>query len=218
MTTSTLPSDPGAASGSKTFATPATAERIERTASALAAKGFIVEILDDAAAARARIAELLPQDAAVFTAASETLRIGGIDGDINASGRYAAVKPRIQALDRTTHGAEIRRLTATPDVVVGSMSAVTEDGALVAVSASGSQLPAYAGGAARVIWVIGAQKIVADLDTAFRRIQTYALPLEDARAQAAYGRSSAINKVLIVNADPVPGRATILLVRQAIGF
>jgi hypothetical protein len=88
----------------------------------------------------------------------------------------------------------------------------------VAVSASGSQLPAYAGGAARVIWVVGAQKIVSDLATAFRRIESYALPLEDARARAIYGRSSAINKVLIVNAEPVPGRATVLLVRQAIGF
>jgi hypothetical protein len=216
MTTSTHPSGPHAAS--EPFAAPATAERIERAASALAARGFIAEIVDDVAAARARIAELLPLDAAVFTAASETLRLGGIDDDINASGRYAAVKPRVHALDRTTHRAEIRRLTAAPDVVVGSVSALTEDGALVAVSASGSQLPAYAGGAARVIWVIGAQKIVADLDTAFQRIERYALPLEDARARAIYGRSSAINKVLIVNAEPVAGRATVLLVRHAIGF
>jgi transposase len=216
MTTSTLPSGPRAVT--EAFATPATAERIDRAASALTARGFIVEIVADVAAARARIVELLPRDAAVFTAASETLRLGGIDDDINASGRYAAVKPRIHALDRTTQAADIRRLTATPDVVVGSVSAVTEDGALVAVSASGSQLSAYAGGAARMIWVIGAQKIVADLDAAFRRIESYALPLEDARARTIYGRSSAINKVLIVNAEPVPGRATVLLVRQAIGF
>ena len=216
MTTSTLTSGPHAAG--EAFATPASTERIGRAARALAAKGFTVEILDDVAAARARISELLPQNAAVFTAASETLRLGGIDEDINASGRYTAVKPLIHALDRTTQSAKIRRLTATPDVVVGSVSALTEHGALVAVSASGSQLPAYAGGAAQVIWVIGAQKIVADLDTAFRRVESYALPLEDARARAIYGRSSGINKVLIVNAEPVPGRATVLLIRQAIGF
>jgi hypothetical protein len=216
MTTSILPSGPSVAS--EAFAAPASAERIERTASALAAKGFIVEILDDVAAARARIAELLPPKAAVFTAASETLRLAGIDDDINGSGRYAAVKPRIHTLDRTSHSVEIRLLTATPDVVVGSVSALTEDGTLVAVSASGSQLPAYAGGAARVIWVIGAQKIVPDLGSAFRRIESYALPLEDARARAIYGRSSAINKVLIVKAEPVAGRAMVLLVRQAIGF
>src|SRR2546423_3529952 len=139
MTTSTLTSGP--LWWSEASATPATAEQMERTASALAAKGFMVKILDDLAAARARISELLPPNAAVFTAASETLRLGGIDYDINDSGRYAAVKPRVHALDRTTHGAEIRRLTATPEVVVGSVSALTQDGALVAVSASGSQLP-----------------------------------------------------------------------------
>lgn len=98
------------------------------------------------------------------------------------------------------------------------MAAVTVDGSLVAVSASGSQLPAYSGGAGRVIWIIGAQKIVPDLQTALQRIETYALPLEDERARVAYGRASAINKVLIVNAEPFPGRTTVLLLREAIGF
>ena len=107
---------------------------------------------------------------------------------------------------------------AAPDFVVGSVSAVTEGGALVAVSASGSQLPAYAGGAGKVIWVVGGQKIVTDLAGALHRIETYAYPLEDVRARATYGRSSAINKILIVNAEPSPGRTTVLLLRKAIGF
>ena len=202
----------------KAFATAASAEQIDRTARALAAHGFTVDILADAQAARAQMARLLPEGAAVFTAASETLRVSGIEDDINQSGRYLAVKPRVQALDRATQAAEIRRLTTTPDVVVGSVSAVTEDGTLVAVSASGSQLPAYAGGADQVIWLVGAQKIVPDLATAMRRIEMYALPLEDARARATYGRPSATNKLLIINAEPLPGRATVLLLREAIGF
>ena len=133
MTTSTPPL--ARDEESEAFATAATAERIERTASALRTHGFIVEILDDIAAVRARISDLLPPNAAVFTAASETLRLAGIEDDINASEHYTAVKPRVHALDRITHGAEIRRLTATPDVVVGSVSAVTEAGTLVADSA-----------------------------------------------------------------------------------
>jgi hypothetical protein len=92
----------------------------------------------------------------VFTAASETLRLTDIESDINGSDRFIAIKPRVWALDRKTQGDEIRRLRAAPDFVVGSVSAVTEDGALVAVSASGSQLPAYAGGAGRMILVVGA--------------------------------------------------------------
>jgi hypothetical protein len=45
------------------FAEPANAQRLERAASALAAHGFTVEILDDAAAARDRVKELIPEGA-----------------------------------------------------------------------------------------------------------------------------------------------------------
>src|SRR6478752_6433464 len=155
------------------FADPAPAQRLERAAAALTAHGFTVEILDDAAAARARIKDLIPEGASVFTVASETLRLSGIDEDINSSGRYDSVKERGTAMDRATQMAEIWRMLACPDVVVGSVAAVTETGSLVAASASGSQLPAYAGAAPRVILVVGAQKVVPDLDTALRRVDEY---------------------------------------------
>jgi L-lactate utilization protein LutC len=200
------------------FTGPALAQRLERAAEALTAHGFTAEILDDAAAARARVGDLIPEGARVFTAASETLRLSGIDEDINASGRYQAVKPRVLAIDRATGADEIRRLLASPDVVVGSVAALTETGSLVAASGSGSQLPAYSGGAARAIWIVGAQKVVPDLSTALRRVEDHVLPLESARTQAAYGWPSAVNRLLIMNAEPRPGRATVLLLREAIGF
>ena len=200
------------------FTDPAPAQRLERAAAALTAHGFAVEILDDAAAARTRIKDLIPEGASVFTGASETLRLSGIDEDINASGRYEAVKPRVLAMDRATGADEIRRLIASPDVIVGSVAAVTETGSLVVASGSGSQLPGYAGGAARAIWIVGAQKVVPDLSTALRRVEDHCLPLESARAQAVYGRPSAVNRLLILNAEPHPGRGTVLLLREAIGF
>ena len=165
------------------FADPAPAERLERAAAALTAHGFTVEILDDAAAARTRVQELIPEGTCVFTGASETLRLSGIEADINASGRYQAVRPRVLAMDRGTQADEIRQLTASPDVVMGSVAAVTETGSLVVASASGSQLPAYSGGAARAIWIAGAQKVVPDLSTALRRVEEHCLPLESARAR-----------------------------------
>jgi hypothetical protein len=201
-----------------TFADPAPARRLERAAAALTAHGFTVEILDDAATARARIKDLIPEGASVFTGASETLRLSGIDDDINTSGRYDAVRSRGRTLDRATQMAEIWRLMSTPDVIVGSVHAVTETGSLVIASASGSQLPGYAGGAARAIWIVGAQKVVPDLSTALRRVEDHCLPLESARAQAAYGSPSAINRLLILNAELEPGRGTVLLLREAIGF
>jgi len=200
------------------FADPALAQRLERAAAALAAKNFAVEILDDAAAARARIKELIPEGASVFTGASETLRLSGIEEDINSSGRYDALRPRGTTMDRVTQMDEIRRLLASPDVIVGSVAAVTETGSLVVASASGSQLTGYAGGSARAIWIVGAQKVVPDLSAALRRIEEYCLPLESDRAMNVYVQPSAINRVLILNAEPHPGRGTVLLLREAIGF
>jgi hypothetical protein len=200
------------------FADPAQAQSLERTAAALTAHGFAVEILDDAAAARERVKDLIPAGAIVLTGASETLRLSGIDADINASGRYASVRARGMTLDRARDADEIRRLLASPDVAVGSVNAVTESGALVIASASGSQLPGYAGGAAHAIWVVGAQKVVPDLSTALRRVEDYVLPLESARVQVAYGGPSAVNRVLILNAEPHRGRGTVLLLREAIGY
>ena len=200
------------------FTDPAPVERLERVAAALTANNFAVEILDDAATARTRVKDLIPEGASVFTGSSETLRLSGIDEDINNSGRYDAVRPRGLAMDRDTQMDEIRRLLASPDVIVGSVNAVTETGSLVIASATGSQLTGYVGGSARVIWVVGAQKVVPDLSTALRRVEDHCLPLENDRVRKVYGKSSAINRLLILNAEFHPGRGTVLLLREAIGF
>ena len=68
------------------------------------------------------------------------------------------------------------------------------------------------------IWIVGAQKVVPDLSTALRRVEEHALPLESARTQAAYGSPSAVNRLLVLNAELSPGRGTVLLLREAIGF
>ncbi|WP_243719514.1 LUD domain-containing protein [Actinomadura sp. KC06] len=200
------------------FADPVPARRLERAAAALTAHGFTVEILDDAAAARSRVKDLIPEGAGVLTGASETLRLSGIEADINAGGRYRAVRPRVLAMDRATQSDEIRRLSATPDVIVGSVHAVTETGSLVIASGSGSQLPGYAGGAARAIWVVGAQKVVPDLSTALRRVEDHCLPLESARTQALHGWPSTVNRLLVLNAEHNSGRGIVLLLRETIGF
>jgi len=200
------------------FAEPGPAQALERAATALTAHGFTVEVLDDAAAARTRVKDLIPEGASVFTGASETLRLSGIDADINTSGRYDAIRPRVLAMDRATAADDIRRLLAGPDVIVGSVAALTETGSLVVASGSGSQLPGYAGGAARAIWIVGAQKVVPDLSTALRRVEDHCLPLESARTQEVHGWPSAVNRLLVLNAEPRPGRGTVLLLREAIGF
>jgi hypothetical protein len=121
-------------------------------------------------------------------------------------------------MDRATQADEIRRLGASPDIMLGSVHAITETGSLVAASASGSQLGPYASGAGKLILVVGTQKIVDGLEGALRRIDEYVFPLEDARAQAAYGVHSGVNKLLIINREWIPGRITVILCVETLGF
>jgi hypothetical protein len=203
---------------SRRFGTVADDAQVKRTAAALEANGMSVLLAADATDARRIVLGLIPDGSHVYHGASQTLEVSGITDEIEKSGRYEPLRPRIWSMDRQTQADEIRRLSAAPEVMLGSVHAVTETGALVAASMSGSQLGPYATGAGRVILVVGTQKIVSDLEEALRRIDEYAFPLEDARAQAAYGIHSAVNKVLIINREITPGRITVVLVDEALGF
>jgi len=192
--------------------------RVTRTAAALEANGIRAIRAADAAEAKLVVLGLIPDGAQVHHGASQSLEVSGITDEIEKSGRYEPVRPHIGRLDHVTQADEIRRLSAAPDVMLGSVHAVTETGSLLAASMGGSQLGPYVSGAGRVILVVGTQKIVSDLEEGLRRINEYAFPLEDARAQAAYGIHSAVNKVLIINREIAPGRITVVLVDEVLGF
>ena len=203
---------------SRRFATVAEEAQVKRTAAALEANGIEVLRAADAAEAKRIVLGLIPDGSQVHHGASESLEASGITEEIEKSSRYEFLRPRIWSMDRTTQADDIRRLSSTPDVMLGSVHAVTETGSLIAASMSGSQLGPYVSGAGRVILVVGTQKIVSDLEEGLRRIDEYAFPLEDARAQAAYGIHSAVNKVLIINREIAPGRITVVLVDEVLGF
>jgi hypothetical protein len=192
---------------------------IERTAAALRAKHYNVHVVETGAEAKDLILGLLPEGAEVNQGASETLEDLGITHEIETSGRFDAVRPRTRAMDRTTpEGVRaMRKLGGTPDWFLVSAHALTEDGTLVLASNTGSQLGPVAFGAGEVIFAIGTQKIVKDLDTAFRRIEERSLPLEHARMQKLYGVNSSVNKILIINKEFRPGRFTVVLIKELIG-
>jgi len=200
------------------FAIPADEARVERTVAALEASGIGVVRARDSADARRIVLELIPDGSEVHHGASQTLEVTGLADELETSGRYEPIGLRTRTMDRKTQADAIRRLTASPDLMVGSVQAVTEAGTLLAASMGGSQLGPYVAGAGRVILVVGTQKIVSDLDEGLRRINDYALPLEDARAMAAYGIHSDVNKILIINREIQPGRITVVLVDEVLGF
>ncbi len=203
---------------SRRFATLADEGSVQRATAALESNGMTVIRAADAADAKRIVLDLIPDGSEVHHGASETLETTGIADAVASSGRFEAIRPRIWSMDRRTQADDIRRMTASPDVMLGSVHAVTETGSLITASNGGSQLGPYASGAGRVILVVGTQKIVADLEEGLRRIDEYAFPLEDARAQAAYGIHSWVSKVLIINREVAPGRITVVLVDEVLGF
>ncbi len=192
-------------------------EQVERTARALEANGIHAVVFETGQEARAYAWSLIPAGAWVYNPPSRTMDQIGLTEEIGSATHFQPVRARLQSLDRTTQQREIRALVSSPDVVIGSVHAITEKGEIMIASASGSQLGSAAAGAGMVIWVAGTQKLVADLEEGFRRIRQYSLPLEDQRTRQVYGRPSAINKILIVNGE-LPGRITLILVKQNLGF
>ncbi|MBE7553077.1 MAG: LUD domain-containing protein [Anaerolineales bacterium] len=201
-----------------TFAEPASAEQIRRTAQALEANGMRTYVANSGDEARRIVLDLLPEEAEVFTSISKTLETLGISTEIEQSGRFNAIRPKFYELRQQNRPDEMRRLGASPDFVVGSVHAITEQGQVLIASGSGSQLGPYVFGAGRVIWVVGAQKIVRNLEEGMRRIKEYAYPLEDARARQVYGQPSRINKVLLINGEGKSERITVVLVKENLGF
>ena len=200
------------------YAAPADEIAIAAAAAALATRGYHVRRVPDGTAARDAALDLLPEGAEIFTASSVTVDGIGLTKAIDESGSYVATRPRLIAMDPATQMGEMRRLGAAPQWVVGSVHALTHDGDLVIASASGSQLASMAYGAQHVLFIIGAQKIVPDLDTAMRRVREYSLPLEDARAREAYGMGSAVHKVLTLHGDFEEGRIHVLLIDEPLGY
>src|SRR5262249_27317411 len=155
--------------------------------------------------------------AAVYASPSRTLEVIGLSKQIEQANRFQSVRAQLSTLDDVTRRNQMRKLVTAPDVLVGSIHAITEEGEVLIASASGSQLGAAACGADTVIWVVGTQKLVRTLSDGLRRIREYSLPLESERAQQVYGKTSAINKLLTINAEHEPGRITMVLVKQQLG-
>jgi hypothetical protein len=191
---------------------------IARTQKALEANGFEVFVVENSAEAKAKILELIPEGSEVMTNTSKTLDEIGISAAINESGKYDAVRPKLMALyGDPNKKREQRKVAAAPDFSLGSVAAVTEDGHLVIASASGSQLGQYPYAAGHVILVAGTHKIVEDDAAAERRLNEHAFPLENERALAAYGMNSALLKILTLRGER-PGRVTVVLIREHLGF
>jgi hypothetical protein len=191
---------------------------IEKAVSSLKVNGIEAVVVENGENAKKKILEIIPEGSEVMNMTSVTLDAIGVSREITESGRFKPVRNKLISMDSKTQGLEMKKLGSAPEWVVGSVHAVTEDGKVLVASASGSQLPAYAYGASKVVWVAGTQKIVKNMEEGIKRIYEHSLPLEDQRARKAYGIGSSVNKILIFNKEFVPGRVILILVKEELGF
>lgn len=206
-----------ASAASDRFAVLPDDEALAETVVGLEEHGLSVEVVDDLDAARRAVLARIPEGSSVMTSPSVTLEETGIAQAIDGDGPYDSARTKVLALDRATQLREIKAIMGQPEFALGSVHAITRDGTLVIASALGSQLASYAFGAANVIFVVGAQKLVPDLAAAHERIYEHCFKLEDARVLEAYGEHSRVGKILEIHRED-PGRIHVVLIRRRVGF
>lgn len=196
-------------------------EIITSTIEALGKNGITAELVQTRDEAKKKALSLIPEGAEVMTMTSISLEETGIEAEINSSKKYKSVKNMLSSMNKDTEGREMQKLGAAPEWALGSVHAITEKGEVVITSGTGSQLPAYLYGSSHVIWVVGTQKIVKDVDEAMERIQKHLIPLESVRARKAYGLPDTWNttpaKTVIIRSE-APNRIHIIFVNEKIGF
>jgi len=201
-----------------TYTAPASTDELDALAERLRERNFEALIVETAAEARQAVLDRIPDGVTIHSGKSKTLDDLGISQALMDSDRYDFVRKRLYKMDRQTQAREIRQLASAPDLMLGSVNAITKDGQLVASSATGSQLGPFASGAGQLILVVGSQKIVKDLDEALARIRDYVQPYEDQRLREQAGIGTILARILILERDFRPGRTTIVLVREAVGM
>ena len=194
-------------------------ETVQATVENLEARGFDVVVVDTADEALDALVGAIPAGASVMNGHSTTLEeIGFVDYLNGDEHDWENLAGQVWSIDDDEARQQFRREAQAADYFLGSVNAIAETGALVAADASGSRIGAYPFAAGNLLLVSGVNKIVDDLDAAFERLEEFVFPLEDARAQDAYGAGSVVAKQLVYRQENEEGRTTVVLVRDDFGY
>ena len=194
---------------------------VDKTSEALKKKGYSVFVVENGSEALDKIKSLIPEWASVMNGSSISLEEIGY-GDFLKSGKsgWDDLHSKVDAENDPEKRRALRKEATMSDYYLGSVHALTEDGQMIIASNSGSQLPHIAFTSPNLVFVIGSQKIVPNLDEAMKRLENYVVPLEDKHMQAKFGIGTELNKIIIFKGEnPNLGRKiNIILVNQKLGF
>jgi len=195
------------------------AKDVEETVKAVQARGIQVMLAENGARALLILQSLIPPGSEVMNGSSTTLIEIGYE-DLLKSGKagWKDFHAVITAENDKAKRDELRRKSVAADYFVSSANAIAMTGELVACDKTGSRVGAWPYAAGHLIIISGVNKIVPSLDDALRRIREYVYPLENVRSSKAYGVPSRIGKCVILANEDTPGRTTLILVKEVLGY
>lgn len=166
------------------------------------------------------IFEIIPNDSEIATGSSESLReIGFLDVLKQKQHNWKNVKDNLFAEVDHLKREELRRESILADYNIQSCHAITEKGQLVIASGMGNQISAIAYASKNIVFVVGAQKIVKNLDEAFERIRNYVMPLENERMKKiGFKKGTTLGKILIFEKEIREREIHVIIVNENIGF
>ncbi len=192
-----------------------------KTINSLKANGFLPLLVNSKEEAFEKIQEVIPDDASVMNGTSATLKeIGYIEYLKEGGHKWNNLHEKVLAELDPEKQAKLRKTSVISDFYLGSAHAVTENGEILIASNTGSQLPHLVYTSQNIIFVVGAQKIVSDIDEAFKRLNEHVIPLENERMKGVYGVGTTHAKTLILHKEnPMMGRKIyVIVVNEKLGF
>jgi len=194
-------------------------EVIASTIENLAARNIKATLVANKEEALEKLKSILPEGASVANGSSTTLhQIGYIDYLKENDSKYYNFQSKVLAETDPQKQSDLRRQAVTADYFVASTNAVSQNGEIISADRTGSRVGAFLFGAKNLILVVGVNKITKDLDSAMQRVREFVLPLENERAQKAYGSPSKIGKWAIIEDEINPNRIQVIFIKEALGF
>ncbi len=175
--------------------------------------------------------DAIPPGSQVMTGSSQTVKAIGFERLLR-SGTYDFWRPKIEATDDADERIRLRRRAVGADYFVGGVNAISLTGEILNVDGSGTRVAGYAFGGGKVYLVAGTNKIAPTLDAALWRLRHRAA-VEECRALGrdtpcardgicrnyeCYPPDRQCGKLLIIEKESIPGRITLVLIGEELGY
>ena len=203
-------------------------EDMQKTIDALNNNNIECVLVQNKQEALAKALEMIPEGSTVGLGGSVTVDQVGLLAQLR-SGKYTLYDQYEAGIDMPEN-MKRRKQGLTAQYFVTGTNAITGDGQLVNVDGLGNRVAAQAFGPEKVILIAGKNKIVKDVHEAFDRLQSIAAPVNAKRVNSMTpcadtgvcvdcdSPARICNIYTIIRRMMIPGRITLILVNESLGY